>query len=265
MSALADRPPRPPLRGEHPDYPIPEGPPLAEGDEQLRWIVTLHGNLEFLYANDRTVQVSADHAIYPVQGQPKVWRAPDVFVAFGVPKQDRACYLVWQENNVFPQVIIEVRSKSNTPDELADRLAFYERHGAEECYDFDPKDNKLQVYLKRDNKLVEQDYGRVFVSPLMGVRFDLSGTVMRVYTPDDKPFLTRHELQEWYEETSRRLQVARQQAAAARDQAEAAHRQAEAAHQQAAAAHRQAAASAAEAARLRELLRQAGIDPDAPR
>ena len=256
MSVLAERPPRPPVRGEHPDYPIPEGPPLAEGDEHLRWIVTLHGNLEFLYADDSRVQVSADHAIYPVEGQPKEWRAPDVFLAFGVPKEDRACYLVWQEDDVFPQVIVEVRSKSNTTAELADRLAFYERYGAEEYYDFDPKRNKLRVYLRAGGSLIEQDYGRVFVSPMMGVRFDLTGTVMRVYTPDDKPFLTRQELQQWFEETSRRADAARQQAAAARQQADAARQQADASRQQ-------AAAAVADNARLRELLRKAGIDPDA--
>jgi hypothetical protein len=207
---------------------------MADNDEQFRWIVTLHANLSRLFADNPTVQVSADNLIYPVKNKPKISRAPDVYVAFGVPKEDRACFLVWEEG-VFPQVVFEIRSPSNRAFGMAQKLAFYEQYGAEEYYDFDPKKNRLRVYLRRGDKFEEVEVTAEFVSPRLGIRFDLAGRGMAVYHPDGSRFLTP-------EESDR----ARKRADRARKRAE-----------------RQAAEAAAENERLRALLRQAGIDPDA--
>lgn len=217
-----------PLRGTHPRYPSSDGMPMADNDEQFRWIVTLHANLSHRFAGNPTVQVSADNLIYPVKGKPKVSRAPDVYVAFGVPKEDRACFLVWEEG-VFPQVVFEIRSPSNRAFGMAQKLAFYEQYGAEEYYDFDPKKNRLRVYLRRGDKFEETEVTGEFVSPRLDIRFDLTGPEMAVYHPDGSRFLTAEESRQQIEE-----------------------------------AERQAATAAVENDRLRALLRQAGIDPDAP-
>lgn len=234
MSTVRPTAEKPPLRGTHPRYPSSDGMPMADNDEQFRWIVTLHANLSRLFADNPTVQVSADNLIYPVKNKPKISRAPDVYVAFGVPKEDRACFLVWEEG-VFPQAVFEIRSPSNRAFGMAQKLAFYEQYGAEEYYDFDPKKNRLRVYLRRGDKFEEVEVTAEFVSPRLGIRFDLAGRGMAVYHPDGSRFLTP-------EESDR----ARKRADRARKRAK-----------------RQAAEAAAENERLRALLRQAGIDPDA--
>jgi Uma2 family endonuclease len=83
-------------------YPESDGQPLADNTLQFRWIVTLHGNPAALFTNRDDVFVAGDLLWYPVEGEPKIRRAPDVMVAFGRPKGERGSYLQWQEANIAP-------------------------------------------------------------------------------------------------------------------------------------------------------------------
>ncbi|MFO0849752.1 MAG: hypothetical protein U0871_14545 [Gemmataceae bacterium] len=105
------------------------------------------------------------------------------------------------------------------------------------------------MYLRRGEKFEETEVTGEFVSPRLDVRFDLTGPEMAVYHPNGARFLT-------FDEN-------REQATHAQQQAEQARRQAERERRQAEQAQKQAAEAAAENERLRALLRQAGIDPDA--
>lgn len=217
------------------EYPDDDGRPMSDNSVQHRWIVLLFGNLAALYRDRPDVFVAGNHLIYAREGRPKVRAAPDVYVAFGRPKGDRGSYQVWREGGVFPQVIVEVLSPGNRSEEMARRLLFYHRHGAEEYYVFDPDRVTLDVHLRGPRgRFRRTPVAADFVSPRLGVRFDLSGPDMAVFHPDGRPFRTFEELA----------------AAADADAARAA--------REAARADREAA----ENARLRDLLRAAGLDPE---
>ena len=64
-------------------YPDSDGKPMADNTKQFRWIQLYKGNLDVLFAPRDDVFVAGDLLWYPVQGQPKIRQAPDVFVAFG--------------------------------------------------------------------------------------------------------------------------------------------------------------------------------------
>src|SRR5205823_14016220 len=100
--------------------------PMAENTRQLRWIVTLYGNLAAMFRDTPDVFVAGDLLWYAVEGEPEVRQAPDVLVAFGRPRGDRGLYRQWEEGGVAPQVVFEVLSPGNTPNEMADKLAFYD-------------------------------------------------------------------------------------------------------------------------------------------
>src|SRR5437764_6092389 len=118
-------------------YPDTDGKPMAENTLQFEWITTIKGGLDYLFAGDPDVFVAADLFWYPVQGHPEIVIAPDTLVVFGRPKGDRPSYLQWKEANIPLTVSMEIRSPGNTPTQMEAKLAFCERHGVEEYYDYD--------------------------------------------------------------------------------------------------------------------------------
>ena len=111
-------------------YPDSDGKPMSDNTLQFRWIVTVQGNLDLLFAARPDVFVAGDNLIYPVRGSNTIRQAPDVYVAFGRPKGDRGSYKVWDEGDTFPQVVFEVLSPGNRAGELRRKLAFYSTYGA---------------------------------------------------------------------------------------------------------------------------------------
>ena len=177
-------------------YPESDGLPMADNSKQFRVITTIQGNLDILYEDDPQVLVVGDMFWYPVKGNSKLRRAPDVMVAFGVPKGDRRAYLQWQENNIAPQAVFEIRSPSNTNKEMAEKQIFYDRYGVKEYYLYDPDRGTLDGWLRRGPKLVEISQMRGWISPQLDIRFDLIDDDLKLYHPDGKPFLTFLELNE---------------------------------------------------------------------
>jgi Uma2 family endonuclease len=238
-------------------YPESDGKPMADNTKQLRWITMLYGNLSALFRDRPDVFVGGDLLWYPVEGESEVRVAPDVLVVFGRPKGDRGSYRQWEEDNVPLTVVFEIVSPGNTDFELDNKCLFYEDHGVQEYYSYDPDNNWLKVFVRQGQVFRRVRPAAGFVSPRLGIRFDLSGPEMVVYYPDGRKFLTFEELEsaraegeaarQKAEETSRKAEEARQKAEIARDQAEEAHQKAEAARDQAKRA----------AARLAELSRKA--------
>jgi hypothetical protein len=113
---------------------------------------------------------------------------------FGRRKGDRGSYRQWEEGGVPVTVAFEVLSPGNTVLEMADKFAFYEDHGVEEYYIYDPDNNRLQVFLRRGAVLARVRKTNGYASPRLGIRFDLSGPEMVVYYPDGRCFLTFEEI-----------------------------------------------------------------------
>src|SRR6516225_4483804 len=113
-------------------YPESDGGPIAENTRQFRWIVTIQGGLDALFADDPNVFVAGDLLWYPVEGDNTTRTAPDAMVVFGRPKGDRGSYMQWREGGIAPQVVFEVWSPSNRPGEMLREFRFYERYGVEE-------------------------------------------------------------------------------------------------------------------------------------
>jgi Uma2 family endonuclease len=177
-------------------YPESDGKPMADNTRQLRWIVVLFGNLSALFRDRPDVFVGADLLWYPVEGESAVRAAPNVLVVFGRPKGDRGSYKQWEEGNVPLTVVFEIVSPGNDPVEIDDKRDFYEEHGVEEYYLYNPDTNRLKVFVRRGEVFRAVRPLAGFVSPRLGIRFDLSGPEMVVYRSDGKRFLTFEELEQ---------------------------------------------------------------------
>ena len=195
MSSLMSRPDKSRIV-----YPDSDGEPMAENTLQFQWIVTIQGGLDHLFRDRLDVFVAGDLLWYPVEGSPEIRMAPDAMVAFGRPKGYRGSYMQWIENNVAPQVVFEVLSPGNRAGEMERKRQFYERYGVEEYYIYDPDNPKLTGWRRRGNALEVIPELNGWTSPLLNIRFDLSGEELRVLRPDGRGFATYLELAEKQEE-----------------------------------------------------------------
>lgn len=215
-------------------YRDSDGKPMADNTKQFRWIVVIKENLEHLFANDPNVFVAGDLLWYPVEGNNKICTAPDAMIVFGRPKGDRGSYQQWKEDNLAPQVVFEVLSPSNTQNEMDRKLLFYDRYGVEEYYIYNPDNPQLRGFLRSEQGLDVIENITDWVSPQLGIRFDLSGEELKIFYPNGDRFLTHTEIAQRAEVAEQRAQLAEQRAETAEQRA----------------------------AKLAERLRSLGIDPD---
>lgn len=209
-------------------YPESDGKPMADNTKQFRWIVVIQQNLDWLFADNANVFIAGNLLWYPVEGTNTICQAPDVMAIFGRPKGERGSYQQWREDNIIPQVVFEILSPGNKQTEMNQKLVFYDRYGVEEYYIYDPSKNDLSGWLRSNNRLDVIDAIENWVSPRLGIRFDLSGEELQIFRPDGERFAS-------YIEIAQRMQQAEQRARDAEQRA----------------------------ARLAERLREMGIDPEA--
>jgi len=234
---------------EHLIYPESDGKPMGENTLQVKWIVALFNGLQGLFRDRDDVFVAADLFWYPKQGDPTTVTAPDVMVVFGRPRSDRPSYKQWEEENIPPQVVIEILSPGNRSKEMEEKFKFYRRYGVKEYYLYDPETHELCVWLRSGRKLAPVAEVNGWVSPNLKVRFEVSGTEpWKIIRPDGAAFRTYLELLADNESERNRANEASQRANEASQRANEASQRANEASQRAALL----------AARLREL----GVDPD---
>lgn len=191
-----------------PGYPESDGKPIAENTLQFQWIVTIQGGLDACYRDNPEVFVAGDNLWYPVEGDPKIRMAPDIYVVSGRPKGVRGSYLQWLEDNIPLHVVFEVASPGNRPGELRKKFLFYERYGVEEYYFYDPFRNILKGWLRSDDKLQVIKDMDGWVSPRTKVLFQWNGKDLAPVGPDGKVFATYLELAAVREQAVQEKEVA---------------------------------------------------------
>jgi len=201
-------------------YPETDGRPMAENTRQFRWIVTIEGGLEALFRDDPDVFVAGDLLWYPVEGHTEICTAPDALVVFGRPKGDRSSYLQWVEGGIPPQVVFEVLSPGNTAVEMIRKFRFYEDHGVEEYYVYDPDRGALGGWRRQGKRLDEITPMEGWTSPRLGVRFELHGADLALFRPDGERFSSYVEVMAQREQERQRAEQERQRAEQAERRAE---------------------------------------------
>jgi Uma2 family endonuclease len=206
-------------------YPDCDGNPMSDNTLQFSWIVKIKENLEILFANEPNVFIAGDLLWYPVEGDNKTRRAPDTMVAFGRAKGYRGSYQQWLEDNIAPQVVFEILSPGNRLAEMTAKFEFYDRYGVEEYYIYDPDRIDVTGWVRQDGKLQGISDIAGWVSPRLGVRFEL-GEELELYTPAGELFLSPVEISQKAE--AAQLEASRQQmrATAAEERADAAEQKA---------------------------------------
>lgn len=230
------------------NLPDSDGKPMADNTEQYRWIVLIKENLEALFAADSNVFIAGDLLWYPVRSRIIPPTAPDVMIVFGRPKGKRGSYRQWQEDNIPPQVVFEIRSPSNNNEELDRKLEFYDTYGVEEYYLYDPDTVQLSGWLRQEGKLSPIEAMQGWVSPRLKIRFDLTQAELLIYRPDGQQFISFSEIEQRLTQQRLLTEQERQRAEQERQRAEQERQRAEQERQR--------------AEQLAAYLRSIGVDPD---
>jgi Uma2 family endonuclease len=242
-------------------YPEDDGEPMAENTVQFRWIVTIKEGLERVFRDRPDVFVAGDLLWYPVEGQPETSLAPDTMVVFGRPKGDRGSYMQWEEGGIAPQVVFEILSPGNRYKQMVKKFDFYQRHGVEEYYVYDPESFELDGWMRTEEKLEEIHELNGWVSPRLGVRFDrLHGELILIDSTGQR-FLTYGELAHEREMFAHeRDAIAHERDAIAHERDAIAHERDAIAHERDAIAH-ELTTERERAERLAAQMRSLGVEP----
>ena len=209
----------PPRDREDPLYPSSDGRPVAENTRQYRNAVYAFNVLTARYRHQPDVFVAGDLLIYYKEGDPAKRVAPDVFVAFGVPKGDRSIYKLWAEGEA-PSFVLEVASRSTWTEDAGPKRSLYAKLGVAEYWLFDPTGEfhatPLQGFLLADGEYwplpPRREKGQLMVrSRALGLDLRAEGENLRFRDPDSGEDLRTYE----------ELETQRHREAAARRQAEA--------------------------------------------
>jgi Uma2 family endonuclease len=253
---------------DDPDYPDDDGKPMSDNSLQYDWISIIKWGLEFQFLQNPEVVVAGNMLWYPRRKLPGETahaprQAPDAMVIFGRPKGYRGSYKQWQENDVPVHVVFEVCSPNNTDEEMEEKLQFYDEFGAEEYYLVYPEFPAfVEGWHRTDGRLVSIPKINDWVSPRLGIRFEVARGRMHVFHPDGSKFMTPTAMAQRGDEEHERAELERSRAEVERLRAERALVQVEVerlrAEQVAAAAELERVRKEKLAAKLREL----GLDPD---
>jgi Uma2 family endonuclease len=261
------------------DYPDDDGLPRSESQLQLEWMFKVQGCLGGMFLDDPNIFIGGNLLWYPVKGDNTTRRAPDVMVAFGRPRDDyRGSYRQWEEGEIAPQVVFEILAPTMDDLEIENKFQFYERHGVEEYYVIDPDRVEFRGWLRGENSLVEIRSMAGWVSPRLGIRFEV-GDDLTILDPNGRPFLsyadqvrrTDEAEQRTIEAARRRIEFELQAAEAERRRADVERLQAEAERNRAEAERRRVAKECHRANVERQIgvarqqaerLRDLGLDPE---
>ncbi|MDB9493792.1 Uma2 family endonuclease [Spirulina major CS-329] len=197
-------------------YPDSDGLPMSDNTLQFHWIVTIKENLELLFADDPNVFVAGDLLWYPIEGDNRTRRAPDVMVAIGRPKGYRGSYKQWEEGAIAPQVVFEILSPGNRLGEMAKKWEFYHQFGVSEYYLYDPDRNDLTGWQRQEEAFTVIPDVNGWESPLLKIRFELTPETLLIYKPNGDLFLSYVELGQLAETAKAEAETAKAEAETAK-------------------------------------------------
>jgi Uma2 family endonuclease len=166
--------------------------PMSENTNtrHFRWIERIKSSLEVLLSHDPQVFVTTNLMWHPVQESLDKRVVPSLMVVFGRPKIPRSFYKQWEEENIAPQVVIDVRSSGNTISEMSKKRLFYSHYGVKEYYVYDPNRETLDGYIRGEYQSLQWiDNLQDWVSPRLKIRFELSMSGLAIYQSDSTPLL----------------------------------------------------------------------------
>ncbi|HVA50773.1 MAG TPA: Uma2 family endonuclease [Pirellulales bacterium] len=171
------------------EYPTGDGRPVGETPIHFKNLAVAVQTLDRHFEREPLVYVWGNMFVYYEKGNRHKHVSPDVFAAFGVPKdKPRDAYFIWEEGHGL-DFVVELTSKSTQGEDLDDKMSIYQDEiVVPEYFLFDPKgeylDPPLQGHRLRAGKYVpiEMVEGRL-PSEVLGLHLERDAEWLRFYNP----------------------------------------------------------------------------------
>ena len=202
---------------------FPEGefwsdePPL-ESNLHLRQIVLLIQCLEWLWQDRDDYFATGNLTVYysPNQKKSAEFRGPDFLVVLGTTRnQNRRSWVVWQEDGKYPNVIVEILSKSTAKVDREEKKQIYQDiFRTPDYFWFDPETLEFQGFtlisgVYQPIKPNEQGW---LWSEQLGLYLGIYEDKLRYFTPERELVPTPEEAARLAEDTARQERENTQQA-----------------------------------------------------
>lgn len=195
-------------------YPESDGKPMGETEIHIREIIYLFEALDEHLRGVPDAYVGADMLLYYVEGNPRKFVVPDVFVTLGVPRGERRIYKLWEEGRP-PSLIVEVTSDSTRNEDISRKKTLYEQIGVEEYFLYDPLQDYLHPPLQ-GFRLVDGRYQPIPAGVDGAVLSQTTGVTLRieergiraVNTATGEPILSNEEVRAAHQAAKERARVA---------------------------------------------------------
>ena len=102
-------------------------------------------------------------------------------------------------------MVFEIISPGNTLTEMSKKQLFYDRYGVEEYYLYDPDKNDASGGIRGENQLEILETLDNWVSPRLGIRFQLGEPEMLLFYPDGQAFTSYNEEKQRAERLANKL------------------------------------------------------------
>ena len=128
------------------EYPESDGELMAETGIHWRVIIDIANMLSSRYRGCEDMFLGGDLMMYYVEGAPNLYVSPDIFVAFGPPREpSRRVWKTWEEGKL-ADFVLEITSRGESEEQ--ELRALYERLAVPEYWHHDPlpESNVLKGY-----------------------------------------------------------------------------------------------------------------------
>ncbi|NEP57532.1 MAG: Uma2 family endonuclease [Symploca sp. SIO2G7] len=218
--------------------------PQLETTLHLQQIIILLTCLEWLWQERHDFFATGNISIYyeksQIKGQPDRAKGPDFFVVLDTEPGERNSWVVWEEDNRFPNLIVEILSKKTAKVDRTEKKTLYQdKFQTPEYFWFHPKTLEFEGF-----RLVKGKYEPIALNPRgwrwseqLGLYLGVYERQVRYFTEDGEivPIPTKQLTVEIQQRklAQQQAQLAQQQAQLAQQQAESERQQRELAQQQA--------------------------------
>ncbi len=166
------------------EYPERDGKPMGETEVHITVIVDTMTTLRDFFRAQSDVYVAGNMLFYYVEGRPRLFIVPDVFVVKGVPKGERRIYKLWEEKQA-PAVIFEITSRSTRREDTKEKHELYAGLEVREYFLFDPLEEYLRPSLqgftlaRRNYQPIQADADGALLSRELGLNLQREGKCLR--------------------------------------------------------------------------------------
>jgi len=172
-------------------------PPL-ESPKHFQQISLLLSGLQYLWKDRNDYFAAGNTSVYfnPRRIRAKKWRGPDFLVVLNAAEKERSSWVVWDENNQYPNFILEVLSrKTEKKDKVEKKLLYQDTFRTPEYFWFSPKSLEFKGFrLTRGKyKPIKPDDRGLIWSQELGLYLGVHNRFVRYYNSEKELIPTPEE------------------------------------------------------------------------